>query len=116
MKIFTIENPGVEFIPIDTVLTTGMIGLDFIKDLFARIRDITGGRLNSYEKAAKKLQGDLLKELIEDAESIGADAIIGLNYFIMPMAAKGTSMITMTVYGTAVKLSNKTHEQSQANT
>ena len=103
MQIFTIEYPGKKFEPIDTVLVTGMIGLDVIKDLFARIRDITGGRLNSYEKAAKKLQANLIKEMTKDAEALDADAIVGLKIFLMPIAAKGTSMITMSISGTAIK-------------
>jgi uncharacterized protein YbjQ (UPF0145 family) len=103
MLVITTDNPGRPFEPLDAVVTHGVAGLDLIKDMWARFTDITGGRAKGYEKAAKSLIGDMVRELKEDARKIGADAIIGLNVQIFPIDAKGTSMYSITAYGTAIR-------------
>ena len=106
MLVITISNPGRPYEPLAAVITHRVSGLDVIKDMWARFSDITGGRVRGYEKAGKSLIGDMVRELKEDASKIGADAIIGLTIQIFPIDAKGTSMYSMTAYGTAVKFSH----------
>ena len=109
MKVLTIENPGEPFEALDSVIAHGVTGLDAIKDLLAKMRDLTGGRLKSYEKAGKSLIGKLVNELKQDGSQLGADAIIGLRINVMPIDAKGTSMYAVTIFGTAIKYIEKIH-------
>jgi uncharacterized protein YbjQ (UPF0145 family) len=105
MLVITTDNPGRPFEPLDALITHRVAGLDLIKDMWARFADITGGRVRGYEKACKSLIGDIVRELKEDASNIGADAIIGLTIQIFPIDAKGTSMYSITAYGTAIRFS-----------
>lgn len=104
MDIFTIENPGVPFKPINTVFSHGVTGLSVVKDFWARISDVTGSRVKGYEKEAKNLIQGLVHDIAQEANDLGANAIIGLTISAFPVDAKGTSMLAVTVCGTAVKL------------
>lgn len=76
-----------------------IIGANAFKDFFASIRDFFGGRSRSYEKVLRKAKNTALREMQDQAEQIGADAIVGidLNY-----ATVGQGMLMVVVTGTAV--------------
>ncbi|MBE7651713.1 heavy metal-binding domain-containing protein [Tenacibaculum finnmarkense genomovar finnmarkense] len=97
----TIENkPATAYLGIVTGET--IIGANFIKDFFAGIRDIVGGRSGSYEKVLRKAKDTSLKEMQERAEALGADAIVGVDLDYETLGAKG-GMIMVTTSGTAIK-------------
>lgn len=54
-------------------------GTNAIRDFFAGIRDIIGGRTNSYEKVFEKGHQDALLELEANAKKRGANAVIGVS-------------------------------------
>ncbi len=56
-----------------------IIGANFIKDFFAGIRDIVRGSYGSYEKVLREAKDTALKEMEEQAQRMGADAIIGID-------------------------------------
>ncbi|MCS7116938.1 MAG: YbjQ family protein [Nitrososphaerota archaeon] len=64
-------------------------------------RRIVGGELTYYSDLLDRARSEACKRMIEKAERLGADAIIGVRY-MTAMIAAGASEIT--VYGTAVKL------------
>ncbi|PCI02028.1 MAG: hypothetical protein COB81_06255 [Flavobacteriaceae bacterium] len=80
-----------------------IIGANFIKDFFAGIRDIVGGRSGSYEKVLREAKDIALKEMEEQAQRMGADAIIGID-LDYETVGQGGSMLMVTATGTAVKL------------
>ena len=49
-----------------------------MRDFFAGIRDIIGGRTSSYEQVFERGQQDALAELEQRAQRLGADAVIGV--------------------------------------
>lgn len=53
-------------------------GVNFIRDFSAAISNITGGRSDSYEKELINTRTDALKEMQQRAESLGANAVIGV--------------------------------------
>jgi len=80
-----------------------IIGANFIKDFFAGIRDIVGGRSGSYEKVLREAKDIALKEMKEQAQRMGADAVIGIDLDYETVGPNG-GMLMVTASGTAVKL------------
>lgn len=78
-----------------------IIGANFMKDLFAGIRDIIGGRSNSYEKVLRKAKDTAMSEMEERATAIGANAIVGIDIDYETVGQSG-SMLMVAVSGTAV--------------
>ncbi len=76
-------------------------GANFIRDWFASIRDIVGGRSGSYESVLRDGKNTALEDLIEAAEELGADAVIGID---LDYEQVGESMLMVSANGTAVRL------------
>ena len=56
-----------------------IIGANFVKDFFAGIRDIVGGRSGSYEKVLRKAKDTSMKEMMERAPELGSNAVVGID-------------------------------------
>lgn len=80
-----------------------ILGANLFKDLFAGIRDIVGGRSGAYEKELRKAREIALQEAQEEAAQLGADALIGID-IDYETVGQNSSMLMVTVSGTAVKL------------
>ena len=78
-----------------------IIGANIFKDIFAGIRDIIGGRSNSYEKVLRKAKETALQEMSEQAQRMGANAVIGIDIDYETVGSSG-SMLMVTACGTAV--------------
>ena len=80
-------------------------GSNALRDFFAGIRDVLGGRTAAYERVFEKGQKDALKELETRAHRLGADAIIGITVKTdtINIDEHGVLML-ITATGTAVKL------------
>ena len=81
-----------------------IVGANIFKVLFAGIRDIVGGRSAAYENELRKAREIALQELAENAKSLGANAVVGvdLDYEVI---GSGGSMLMVSASGTAVKIS-----------
>jgi len=79
-----------------------IIGANIFKDFFAGIRDIVGGRSGSYESVLREAKEIALKEMEEEAQKIGASAVIGIDLDYETVGSKG-GMLMVTASGTAVK-------------
>lgn len=80
-----------------------IIGANIISDIFAGIRDIVGGRSATYEKKFAEGKALALKELEQEAQKLGANAVIGID-FDYETIGSGGSMLMISVSGTAVTL------------
>ena len=80
-----------------------IIGANIVKDVFASIRDIVGGRSSSYEKVLREAKDTALKEMTENAEKLNAYAVIGIDLDYETVGNRG-GMLMVTASGTAVKL------------
>ena len=80
-----------------------IVGANILKDIFAGIRDIVGGRSTAYEKELRRSRETALAELSEEARMKGADAVggIDLDYEVV---GSGGSMLMVAASGTAVRL------------
>ena len=79
-------------------------GTNFFKDFFAGITDIFGGRSKSYEDSLNKAKDAALEDLQGRADSLGADAIIGVDLDYTTLGGDGKTMLLCIANGTAVKL------------
>ena len=77
-----------------------IIGANIFKDFFASIRDIIGGRSGSYEKVLREAKDIALKEMSEQAEMMGANAVLAVD---LDYETIGESMLMVTASGTAVR-------------
>ncbi|MAD97643.1 MAG: hypothetical protein CMB99_09995 [Flavobacteriaceae bacterium] len=80
-----------------------IIGANFIKDFFAGIRDIVGGRSGSYEKVLREAKDSSMAEMVARAREMGADAIVGIDLDYETVGPNG-GMLMVTASGTAVQL------------
>ena len=71
------------------------------KDIFAGFKNIIGGEIQEYTKLQADSREEAIKRMIDDAESLGADAIVSVR-LTTSMVMQGAS--EMLAYGTAVKL------------
>lgn len=78
-----------------------IIGANFVKDFFAGIRDIIGGRSGSYEQVLREAKDTALAEMQERASRMGANAIVGIDIDYEAVGQSG-SMLMVAVSGTAV--------------
>jgi len=78
-----------------------ILGADLVKDLFATITDIVGGRAGAYEKELSRARQIALQEMKENALSLGANAVVGVD-LDFEMVRQG--MLMVSVSGTAVKI------------
>ncbi|WP_299776525.1 heavy metal-binding domain-containing protein [uncultured Formosa sp.] len=79
-----------------------IIGANFIKDFFAGIRDIVGGRASSYEAVLREAKDSALKEMKERAQELGAHGIVAVDLDYETVGPNG-GMLMVTASGTAVK-------------
>jgi uncharacterized protein YbjQ (UPF0145 family) len=78
-----------------------IIGANIFKDFFAGIRDIVGGRADSYEKVLREAKDSSLREMMERAQALGANAVVGIDIDYETVGGKG-SMLMVATSGTAV--------------
>ena len=78
-------------------------GVNFLKDFASSIRDIIGGRSNTYEKELVSARENALNELSQRAAQMGADAVVGID-IDYDVLGQGNGMLMVTASGTAVKL------------
>lgn len=79
-----------------------ILGANIVRDLFAGIRDIVGGRAGAYEEELRKAREIAMSELAEEATDRGADAVVGIDLDYETVG--NGSMLMVTASGTAVRL------------
>ncbi len=78
-----------------------IIGANFIKDLFAGVRDFVGGRSGSYEQVLREAKDTSMNEMMERARAMGANAIVGIDIDYETIGGNN-SMLMVATSGTAV--------------
>lgn len=86
-------------------LVTGeaILGANIFRDMFAAVRDIVGGRAGAYEKELKRARDIALEDMIAEATSRGANAVIGVDLDYETVGKEG-AMLMVSASGTAVTL------------
>ncbi len=81
-----------------------VMGTNFMRDFFASVRDVVGGRSGSYEKVFTEAKQEALDDLAEKAKSMGANAVIGIDLDYEIIGGDQKTLLMVTANGTAVKL------------
>jgi uncharacterized protein YbjQ (UPF0145 family) len=86
-------------------LVTGeaILGANVFRDFFAGIRDVVGGRSAAYEEELRKAKQIAVNEMVQEATSRGATAVIGVDLDYETVGQGGT-MLMVSASGTAVIL------------
>ncbi len=80
-----------------------IIGANVVRDFFASITDVIGGRSGSYEKVLREAKDIALAEMGEQARKMGANAIIAVDLDYETIGNNG-SMLMVSASGTAVRV------------
>ena len=78
-----------------------IIGANVFRDFMAGIRDFVGGRSGSYEKVLREAKDTSIQEMMQRAQELGANAIVGIDIDYETIGANG-SMLMVATSGTAV--------------
>ena len=81
-----------------------ILGANIVRDMFAGIRDIVGGRSASYEKELRNARETAMAEMRQAAAELGANAVVGidLDYEVL---GQSNGMLMVSISGTAVIIS-----------
>lgn len=104
--IITTEHdiPNHEVIEVLEIINSDVVvGVNFVRDFFARVRDFIGGRSRSYENAFKSSREKAYSALKKEASEKGGNAVIGVDSQFAVMG-KDNSMFAVLVTGTLVKI------------
>ncbi|HKB85193.1 MAG TPA: heavy metal-binding domain-containing protein [Ignavibacteriaceae bacterium] len=79
-----------------------IMGTNIFKDIFAGIRDIVGGRSAAYEKELRRAKDIAVAEMVENAQAMGANAVVGVDLDYETIGGGTGNMLMVSASGTAV--------------
>lgn len=98
-------TPNIEGKPIrdylGIVAGEAIMGANIVKDLFATVTDIVGGRSGAYENELIRARQIALTEMEQEAMKLGASAVVGVD---IDYEVIRTGMLLVTASGTAIRL------------
>ena len=101
MKLVSIETiPGQEFEALDIVRGTVVYSKNFGLDFIAGMKTLVGGEITGYTEMLVEARQIATKRMVDAAEALGADAVVGLRYASASVMQGAAEVIA---YGTAVK-------------
>ena len=83
------------------VVGEAIMGANIVRDVFAAITDVVGGRSGAYESKLADARQTALAELEERAVAMGGNAVVGVDLDYEVVGSNG-SMLMVSVSGTAV--------------
>ena len=102
MLLLNIDHiPGKKVEALGLVKGTVVQSKNFGKDFMAGMKTLVGGEIESYTELLNQARQIDTKRMVDEAEALGADAILGIRFAsssLMQSAAE------LTAYGTAVRV------------
>lgn len=92
--------PGKEYTVLGLVQGNTIQTKNIGRDITQGIRGLAGGELKAYVDMVTKARALATDRMIEEAQALGADAIVGIRYASSTVAAGAAEVLA---YGTAVK-------------
>jgi len=74
------------------------------KDIMAGFKNLVGGEITDYTKMLAESREQSLDRMVENAKSLGANAIVGIRFTTSSVMQGAAELL---VYGTAVRLRDK---------
>ncbi|MBP5175916.1 MAG: YbjQ family protein [Treponema sp.] len=104
MKLVSIDSiPGKEYEVLGLVRGTVVYSKNFGRDFMAGLKTLVGGEIVGYTEMLNEARQIATKRMVDDAEKLGADGIVGVRY---GSAAVMQGAAEIVAYGTAVKFKN----------
>jgi uncharacterized protein YbjQ (UPF0145 family) len=104
-RMIVTTTPCIEGKPISRYLGIvsgeAILGANIVKDVFAGIRDIVGGRSAAYEEELRRAKDIAIREMMENAAALGAAAVVGVDLDYETLGSNG-GMLMVSASGTAV--------------
>ncbi len=105
MKLVSIESiPGQDFEVLGIVKGTIVNSKNVGRDIMAGLKTIVGGEIVGYTEMLNEARQIATKRMVDEAEALGADAIVGVRYGSSAVMQSAAEIIA---FGTAVKFINK---------
>ena len=100
MKLVTIENIGQEYEVLGMAKGTVVYSKNFGRDFMAGMKTLVGGEIVGYTEMLNEARQIATKRMVDDAEKLGADAVVGMRYGSSSVMQGAAEVVA---YGTAVK-------------
>ena len=101
MKLVTIESiPGQPYEVLNAVKGTVVYSKNFGRDFMAGMKTLVGGEIAGYTEMLVEARQIATKRMVDEAEALGADAVVGLRYASSSVMQGAAEVVA---YGTAVK-------------
>ena len=81
-----------------------VLGMNIFNDIGAAVRDLVGGRNQTFQTKLREARKTVLDELKREAHSLGADAVVAVDLDYSEISGGGKSMLFVVATGTAVRL------------
>ncbi len=91
---------GKEIETVQLVKGSIVFSKNVVRDIFAGLKTIIGGEIAGYSEMMNEARQKATERMIQEAKSIGADAIINVRYSTSSLMASAAEIIA---YGTAVR-------------
>ena len=105
--MITTTTPNIEGKSIEQYLgvvsSEVIIGANIFKDILGGLRDVFGGRSGTYERVLDEARQNALTELVQKAQAMGANAVVGIDLDFETVGGSG-SMLMVIASGTAVRV------------
>ena len=103
MQLYSVENvPGLKIEKVFGLVKGEIVQSKHIgKDFMAGLKTIVGGEIQGYTEMIREARQIATKRMVDEATSLGADAVVGIRYGSSAVIQGAAEII---VYGTAVKL------------
>lgn len=101
MKLATIENwPGKNYEILGLVKGTVVQSKNLGKDFMAGMKTLVGGEIVGYTEMIVEARAIATKRMVDEAEALEADAVIGLRYGSSSVMQSAAEVVA---YGTAIR-------------
>ncbi|MBQ9033509.1 MAG: YbjQ family protein [Lachnospiraceae bacterium] len=101
MKLATIENwPGKNYEVLGLVKGTVVQSKNLGKDFMAGMKTLVGGEIVGYTEMVAEARAIATKRMVDEAEALEADAIIGVRYGSSSVMQSAAEVVA---YGTAIR-------------
>ena len=105
MQLVNIDYiPGKEFEVLGLAKGTVVYCKNFGKDFMAGMKTLVGGEIKGYTEMLIEARQLATKRMVDEAEELGADAVVGLRYGSSQVMDGAAEVLA---YGTAVKIVGK---------
>lgn len=101
LLVTTEQIPGKTYTVLGLVKGQTVHSKNIGKDIAAGLKTLVGGELNGYTEMMSEARAQATKRMVEEADALGADAIVAIRYASSAIMQGAAEIIT---YGTAVKL------------